>query len=236
MYAEGRARLRALSREKQNAGRDGGELYSSREEYFAQALATDDQGMHAQGADRRAARCPLHWPRLNLQRYDRQRLRAGRVESDSCGDLSLFCASRPLKPALKAAASAPALAARRIGRGLLPDSAGQHLVEPRPAGATPAGHHWGLLLRHAGKRLGRHRPTLHARLACTTEPRRHLGLLRRRPDRGRAVGNLGGPHALLGRVRPSPLSGHGLPNGDRAPAMGRARAFGLSHGPTSRWP
>ena len=222
MYAETRARLRALSRGRQQA-----------EEYFAKTLSIDYKGMYAQGADRRAARGPLHGPRLDLQRYDRQRLRAGRVEPDPWGDFSLFCASPPLKPAVAIAASAPALATRRVGRSLLPDPAGQYLVGPRPARATPAGNHWGLLLRHAGKRLGRDRPALHARLAGAPKPRRHLGLLRRRPDWGRAVGNLGGSSVVLGRVRPSPLSGHGVPDGDRAEAMGRARALGLSHGPAS---
>ena len=161
------------------------------EEYVAKTLCTDHKGMYTQGPDRRAARCRLHRPRLDLQRHDRQRLRASRVEPDSRGDLPLFSPRPPLKSALTAAASAPALAARRIGRGLLPDPAGQHLVEPRPARATPAGHHWGLLLRHAGKRLGRDRPALHARLASAPKPRRHLGLLRRRPHGFRAVGDSG---------------------------------------------
>ena len=41
-----------------------------------------------------------------------------------------------------------------LGRGLLPDPAGQHPVEPWPARATPTGHHRGLLLRHARKTVG----------------------------------------------------------------------------------
>ena len=186
--------------------------------------------MHSESPDRRSCRGAMHRSGVDLHRHGHQRNQAGRLEPHPGRHLPLFHAGghRQCRPAPDP--SPPGLQAGRTGRRLHADVAGQHPAGYRVLGQGPAGHHGGLLLRHPREQLAGRGAALPAGLAHSPGGGGHRGILRGKFHWDGPLEGLGSPSVPLARLRLGALPGDGLPDGDRAAAVGGARTPALPHG------